>query len=336
MRAMMAVRKSVLFMVIILVVILAVVGCQKKGERGAQCAPIKLTIAAHPALVSGLIAVADKKGFFKQAGLEVTIKPYPSGLDALEAMQRGEAEIATVSDMSFADKMTGDPSLRVVASIGMSMGSRIVARKDRNILKPADLKGKRIGYSPNTTSDYFLYTFILTNNLSPDDITFVSIPPARQVEAVVSGEVDALSALAIYAFLAKERLGDNAVCWDSQNTLGYHWLLVAGENLVKSPEAIKRLLEALVTAEDFSMTNEEETKDAICKKWDFSSAYILQAWDQTRLHISFSQSIITSLQNYVRWEMDRKGKTGESPDVLNFLYTDALEEINPKLVGIFR
>jgi hypothetical protein len=34
--------------------------------------------------------------------------------------------------------------------------------------------------------------------------------------------------------------------------------------------------------------------------------------------------------------MDREGKTGDPPDVLNFLYTDALEEINPRLVTIFR
>jgi hypothetical protein len=89
-------------------------------------------------------------------------------------------------------------------------------------------------------------------------------------------------------------------------------------------------------AEDFTMTNADEAKDIISKKWGFSPAYVRQAWDQTRLGVSFSQSIITSLQNYAKWEQDREGKTGDPPDILNFLYTDALDEINPRLVTIFR
>ena len=323
-------------MALLLAVILASAGCGQKAERGAQSAPLKLTLAVQPAPYSGLIAVADQKGFFKQAGLEATIKLYPSGLESLEAMLRGEAEIATAADIAFASQLNKDPSLRVVASISLTVGNQIVARKDRNIREPSDLKGKKIGYSPNTVSDYFLYAFLLTNHLSPDEVTAVSIPPARQVEAVVNGEVDAVSAFEIYAFVAKDRLGENAVSWDSQNNLAYQWLLATREEYTKSPEAIKRLLKALIAAEDFILTNENETKDIISKKWGFSPAYINQAWTQTRLHVSLSQSIIASLKNYARWEMDREGKTGDPPDVLNYLYTDALNEINPRLVTIFR
>ncbi|MDD5206122.1 MAG: hypothetical protein PHS17_11915 [Desulfobacterales bacterium] len=57
---------------------------------------------------------------------------------------------------------------------------------------------------------------------------------------------------------------------------------------------------------------------------------------RTRLDVSFNQSIITALQNYTRWQMDRLGKTGDSPDILSYLYTGALEEIDPKLVTIYR
>jgi len=317
----------------ILLVVLAACGSQSQED---QTSPIKLTLAVQPAPYSGLIAVAGEKGFFKKAGVDVTIKLYPSGSDSLKAMQGGEAQIATVADIAFASKMNEEPSVRVVASIGLTVGSQIIARKDRNIREPSDLKGKKIGFSPNTVSDYFLYAFLLTNHLSPDDVTLVSIPPARQVEAVVAGEVDAVSAFEIYAFVAKEQLGENAVSWDSQNNLGYQWLLVTGESYTKSPEAIKRLLKALMMAEDFARANQNEAKDIISKKWGFSPAFISQAWSQTRLDVSFSQSIITSLQNYSKWEMDREGKTGEPPNVLNFLYTGALDEINPRLVTIFR
>ena len=52
---------------------------------------------------------------------------------------------------------------------------------------------------------------------------------ATDTKAQVAAKVD--------AFVAKERLGENAVSWDSQNDLGYQWLLVARESSTKSPEA---------------------------------------------------------------------------------------------------
>ncbi len=334
MRTIMTVGKPAVYLALILVMILAV-GCRQKAER-VQNQPLKLTLAVNPSLYSGLIAVADEKGFFKQAGVEVTTNLYPSGLDALKAMQKGEAQVATVADIAFALTMNGDPSLRIIASIGLSKGSQIVARQDRNIHEPSDLKGKKIGYSPKTASDYFLYAFLLTNHLSPKDIRAVAIPPARQAEAVVSGEIDAVSAFDIYAVTAKKQLGANAVFWDTQNNLEYQWLLVAGESSTRSPEAIKRLLKAFIKAEAFILAHADETKEIIARKWNFSPEYISQAWNRTRMNVSFNQSIITSLQNYAKWQMDKEGKTGAPPDVLNYLYTGALDEIDHKLVTIFR
>ena len=58
-------------MALLLAVVLAAAGCQQKAEREIQTAPLKLTLAAQPAPYSALIAVADEKGFFKQAGVEV-------------------------------------------------------------------------------------------------------------------------------------------------------------------------------------------------------------------------------------------------------------------------
>jgi NitT/TauT family transport system substrate-binding protein len=323
-------------MALILGVILGAVGCQRKGEREAQSAPLELTLAIEPTPYAGLIAVADEKGFFKQAGVKVKMNLHPSGLDSLKAMMRGEAQIATISDIAFALKMNEDPSLRIIASIGTSVGSRIVARRDRNIREPSDLKGKKIGYSPGTSSDYFFHSFLLTNHLLLKEVKAVAIPPARQAEAVITGEVDAVSAFDTYSFVAKEGLGENAVSWDSQNKLSYQWLLAARESFTRSPEATKRLLKALIKAEAFILTNQDETKDIIARKWNFSPEYVRYSWERIRMDVSFNQSIITALQNYVRWQMDREGKTGDSPDVLSYLYTGPLDEIDPKSVTIFR
>jgi len=311
-------------------------GCRREAERETQSAPLQVTLATQATPYSGLIAVADEKGFFSKAGVEVEIKLYPSGLDSLKAMMRGDVQVATVADIAFASTMQEDPSLRVVASIGASSGSQIVTRKDRNIRQPADLKGKKIGYSPGTSSHYFLHSFLLTHHISQKDITPVAIPPARQVEALATGEIDAVSALDVYAYIAQKKLGENAVAWDSQNTLAYQWLLATRESETRSPEAITRLLKAFAMAEEFVVNHGDETRSIIARKWDVDPEFIRYSWNRSRLFISLNQSIVTALQTYVKWKMDGEGTTGDPPDVLSYLETGPLEGLDPRLVTIFR
>lgn len=317
-------------------VILVSWGCQPGGEKTPEGPPLKLSLAVSPATYSGLIAIADEKGYFKEEGLDVEMNLYPSGREALDAVCRGEAQAATVADIAFSSKALEEPSIRVLASIGTTVGSQIVARRDRGIQKPSDLKGKRVGFSSNTVSDYFLYAFLMTENIPLKDITAVDIPAGRQVEAIVNGDVDAVSAFEIFAFEAKERLRENALSWDSQNNLGYHWFLVAKEIFTRSPESLRRLLKALIKAEEFIRANEKESMSILVRKWGFDPAYLRESWPRTRLNVSFGQSIVTSLQNYTGWQMSKEGKAEDPPDVLNYLHTGVLDEVAPKLVTIFR
>lgn len=310
--------------------------CQQKEDREAQGTPLELTLAVHGTPYSGLIAVADEKGFFKESGLKAKINLYASGLESLTAMTRGEAQVATVADIAFAIRMLEDPSLRTIASIGTSLGSQVVARKDHNISTPADLKGKRVGYSPLTSSDYYLHAFLVSNSLSRDDVTAVPIPPPRQAEALIAGEIDALSAFDVYAYNAKKNLGENAAAWDIQGNVDFQWLLATTESCTQSPEATKRLLKALIMAEEFALNHVDEAKSIIARKWEVDPEYVRYTWDQSRLFVSLNQSVITALQSYAKWKIYREGKMDAPPDVLSFVYTAALEQINPRLVTIPR
>lgn len=322
--------------VLLLVAILAAWGCQSRGERDAQGPPVKLSLAVVPFSYSGLIAIADDKGFFRESGLEVSTKEYPSGLAAVEALCRGEAEMATGMDLVFAIKIYDEPSLRAVASIGLSNANEIVARKDRNIHEPRDLKGKRIGISLNTSSEYYLGTFLLINGISASEVTTVNIPPTGIAEALEGGEVDAISSWDINVYNAKKLLGENAVSWPAQNNTEWQWVLAVKESLTRSPEAIKRFLTALIKAEDFLLNHEEEAKKIIMRKWGFDSEFMQQIWDKTRLNVTIDQSLIISLENSSRWKMTKEGKSGDVPNFLNYIYTGALEEIDPRVVRIFK
>ena len=320
----------------LLIVVFAAAGCRPGTDRAPGGPPLRLSLAVSPVSNSALIAVAEEKGYFKDAGLEVSLALHPSGRDSLEAVCRGEAQVATVACVAFAAKALEDHTIRILASLGATWGSQVVARRDRNIRVPSDLRGKRIGYSSNTVSDYFLYAFLMAENIPPKEVTEVDLPPGRQADAVVGGEVDAVSAFEHNAFDAKRRMEGNAVSWNSQNNLAYQWLLVAREDVLRTPEPLKRLLKALIRAEEFTRDNEEEAKRIVVRKWGFDPAFLEESWQRTRLNVSMSQSVVTNLQNFTLWRMRGKERAGTPPDVLNYLHTGILDAVAPGSVSIFR
>ncbi len=327
---------TTLVTLLLLIAIAILHGCPAGDKRSPQSPPIKLSLAVHPAPYSGLIAIAQDQGYFEAAGLAVSMGLYPSGRAAVDAVCSGQAQVATVSDVTFAEKALEDPSLRVLASIGSTTASRIVARKDRGIYTPADLKGKRVGFSTGTTTEYFLYAFLMTEDIGPTDIMAVNIPAERLAEAVVSGEVDAVCAFAPDAFAARKRLGANATLWDPQNNLAYHWLLAARQAPTGASEPLRRLMEALIEAETFAVDNGAGAQAILARQWGFDPAFLKETWPGTRISVSFGQSIVISLDNFFQWHARKTGGNPISVDVLEFLDTGALDAAAPQLVNLFR
>ena len=310
-------------------------GCQPQIEPVSKDLQ-QITMAISPTPYSGLVAIADEMGYFRKEGLDARMVLFPSGYDALESLLLGEADLATVADIAVSAAIYDTSQIRVLASIGTNLGSQIVARKDRGIRAPSDLRGKTIGFSANTTSDYFLYAFLLTEGISRADVTVVNVPPDRQVEALLNGEVDAVSAFAVYAYEAKKALGDAAVSWDSQNNLVFHWLLVTRADRLGKPAGLEKTLRALLRAESFAHAQPDAAQRIIARKWGYDPAFMRVSWPRNRLDVSLSQSIVASLRFYSNWYVEKHGQPYGAVDVLDYIHIDVLEKVDPTLVTVFR
>jgi ABC-type nitrate/sulfonate/bicarbonate transport system substrate-binding protein len=325
-----------LLMGLLLLALAAMWGCQPQTESVPPGPPLKLSLGLAPFPYSGLVAIAAEKGFFKEAGLDLSIKDYSFGFATLEALSKGEIQMAMGNESSFAMMINDDPSLRLVASVALVNTNEIVARKDRNIHAPAGLKGKRIGYCPNTSSEYYLLSFLLVNKIPLSEVTMVSVPAARLVEAIVNGDVDAMSGWDTVVYDAKKRLSENTVSWPAQNNRDWQWILAVKDSTTQSPEPLKRFLKALIKAEDFVLTHRDEAKNIITRRWGFEPAFIKQVWDNTRLGVTLNQSLIISLESFSKWRREKEGKAGEGPNFLKYIYSDSLAQVDPKAVTIFK
>jgi NitT/TauT family transport system substrate-binding protein len=89
--------------------------------------------------------VAEAKGFYRKAGLAVTIKPGGPDLDPSAALAKGEADVAVdwmAAALAARDK--GAPLVNI-AQIFQRSGMMLTCRRDSGVRRPADFKGKTLG-----------------------------------------------------------------------------------------------------------------------------------------------------------------------------------------------
>src|SRR5262249_51114142 len=65
----------------------------------AAQAPLKLTLFGQPSVNNDSIWMAIEKGFYKEAGLDVTYRLFPSGTTAFQTFQTGQGDIVMTGDL---------------------------------------------------------------------------------------------------------------------------------------------------------------------------------------------------------------------------------------------
>jgi len=128
----------------------------------------------------------------------------------------------------------------------------IIGRKDKGVLTLADLNGKRIGVTLGTSGHFVLDTFLIRQKLSTDEVTLRDLQPQELADALLRGEVDAVATWEPYLGALRTQLGVNGMIFYSQGIYELPWNLAGTRHyVVNHPETLKKLLRALIRAEQF-------------------------------------------------------------------------------------
>jgi len=346
-------KKKHLTLLFVLVLIIIVfcglyywLGDKSRLEKPVEL--IKVRFAMNPTFLGeAAFHLAYHNGYFKEEGLEITLIKNLAGWQSLKNLFEGDADIANVADLpisysaldkkKYTDFERGDFYI-ITDLIYSNKIQQVLARKDRGIYAPEDIKGKRVGLLRGTTADFFLDAFLTEYNLKASDIEVVNMGVFEQVEALVKGDLDVIFSWQPHILNAQKLLGDNAIILPTKLTYTTAWLsVVMKEYAEEHPEVLEKYLRAIYKANQFIKENREEAITIHAEMSDVDREVFASLWNDIDYKLSLSEALLTTLEDEARWIIRNKlADQTEVPNFLDFIYFDALEKVNPEGITIIR
>jgi NitT/TauT family transport system substrate-binding protein len=163
---------------------LLLAGCGEKQQE------IRIAIGGQAQLIYLPATLAQELGYYKDAGLNVTLLDFPGGAKALEALMGGSADVVCGFYDHTIQMAAQGKELRAFVAMLRYPGLVLVSPSAEKI---EDLKGKTVGVSaPGSSTHMFLNYLLVAHGMKAEDVSNASIGmSATAVGAVTHNKVDA-------------------------------------------------------------------------------------------------------------------------------------------------
>jgi NitT/TauT family transport system substrate-binding protein len=154
--------------------------------------------------ITNLLAEPDK-GFFRAYGIELGYVPGAGGGDAIRNLLSGQADVAFTDPGSFFAALAKGEKLRAIYDIYPQNVFNVVALKSSGIVRPADLRGRKVGvYSLASATRLNLQLLLQQVGLSERDVS-IQITGLLNFAPLIQGQVDATAATDTGLLVARRR-----------------------------------------------------------------------------------------------------------------------------------
>ena len=264
-------KKKILSILLAAALVGALAGCAGKEEASGKKEKITFVLDWTPNTNHTGVYVAQEKGYFEEAGLEVEIvQPPEDGAEVLVAS--GKAQFGVSFQDSMMPAVTGQDAMPIeaVAAILQHNTSGIVSRKGEGLDRPKGMEGKKYA-----TWDLDLEKATIKNVVEADggDYGKIEMIPSTvtdEVSALESKSVDAIWIFYGWAGIACEVAGletDYFAFKDINPALDFYTPVIIGNSswMEKNPDTAKAFLSAVKKGYEYAIENPDDAADILLK-----------------------------------------------------------------------
>ena len=201
------------------------------------------------------------QGFYKDAGLDVTIVQGNGSANTAQLVASGRAQLAYADAVAVMQLIAKGAPMNIVATVYQSNPNALMALKKTGIKSFQDLKGKKVGVPSGSSQTTMLPLLLKANNLKESDITMIDMPVSSMVPSLLQGQVDAvLGSIDAYQIQAESqgaqldvyRFADYGVPTVSTS------IFASNEYLKSNPDVVKKFVAASLKGWSFALDHPDQ------------------------------------------------------------------------------
>jgi NitT/TauT family transport system substrate-binding protein len=234
-----------------------------------------IVVTHYGSLLYGVpYAIAMEKGWFKEAGVDITgILTSKGGGTSVRNMMAGDTLFAEVALPAALSAIKEGFNIKILSGGTDGRSSFWVTRAGEAIDKPADLKGKRFVYSrPKSVSESVTLAALNSWNVPVADVKMIAIGDfGAGLTALDHNKVDvAIIPEPIYSQKEKAGVKYKVLPWLDEKLPAYTQTvaITTDEMIAKKPEKLRAVIEARRKGVEFLYANPKEAAAILAKAYN--------------------------------------------------------------------
>lgn len=322
-----------------------IAGCGQDTSKEASKDTSSTEIVAYGVIdpqISAQQIIADKKGYFKEEGLNISNKFIQSGGDMSSLISGGSAQVSFESpytDIALAANGVGIKIVAPMANIGNTQA--VVAGKNANIVSGKDLEGKKVGIPAGAGVMIAIRNMCNELNVDINKIQFVTLSPSDAIAALEKGDIDAMACWEPWISNAQNNGGKllfsglKSYLGDKQgdvNWMNFYTTMQVSDTFLKEhPEEVKAMLRALKKATDFINENPDEAAEIIAKEINLDATQVKKIMSQNQYQMLYDDKFVNSCDEIANF-MKETNNISSKPDFGKYADSSILKSVDETLV----
>ncbi|MFB7114197.1 ABC transporter substrate-binding protein [Streptomyces sp. NPDC056190] len=235
-------------------------------------APTKVSAGYVSAIDQIGLPAGVEAGYFEDQNLNVKLAdPYPTGVDALNALQAGQVDFVQVGtpaiaatqkgiDLALVGNYTGSASRRSIddTMAVVASGNSGIDGKDLKTLR-----GKRIGVSEGSINHLYLLGLLEKAGLKTSDVKIVNTEPPDMAVALKTGGIDVAIVWDPFPITITQQVdGAKEVLRGGEYIPFVGYIVTTPKYAEEHPDVVQRFLTARATTDQWMRENPDKAADA--------------------------------------------------------------------------